>query len=64
MNSGTGPMLADADTVASAFDPGRTVTYGSVRMMIEQCARSSMRSDGTWATISLTVKWRGQQHRV
>lgn len=64
MNSGTSSMLSDADIVASAFNPGKTVTYGSMRMMIEQCNRSSMRSDGTWSTVSLTIKWRGQQHRA
>jgi len=56
--------LDDADTVAGAFNPGKTVTYGAIRMMIERCERSSMRSDGTWSTVSLTIRWRGQQHRT
>jgi hypothetical protein len=64
LNSGTGGLLADADTVAAAFDPGKTVTVNGLRMMTERVERSSIRRDDANLTISLTIRWRGQQHRA
>jgi hypothetical protein len=64
LNSGTHGLLTDADTIAAAFDPGTTFTYNALRVMIERCERSSIRRDDAWLTVSLTIRWRGQQHRA
>ena len=64
LNTGTGALLADADTIAAAFDPGRTVTYNGLRMMVERCERSSIRRNDSYLTVSMTIRWRGQQHRA
>lgn len=64
LNSGTAGLLGDADTLADAFNPGTTFTYNGLRLMIERCERSSIRRDDAWLTVSLTIRWRGQQHRA
>lgn len=64
LNTGTGALLADADAIAAAFDPGRTVTYNGLRMMVERCERSSIRRNDSNLTVSMTIRWRGQQHRA
>jgi hypothetical protein len=55
--------LADADTVATAFNPGATFTHNGIRLMSERCERSSIRRDDASNVVSLTVRLRGWQHR-
>ena len=64
LNSGTGGLLADADALADAFNPGTTFVYNAMRLMVERCERSSIRRDDAWLTVSLSIRWRGHQHRA
>lgn len=64
LNSGTSGLLADADSIAAVFNPGATFTYNNLRVMIERCERSSIRRNDAWLTVSMTIRWRVQQHRA
>ena len=63
LNTGTGPLLADADTIAATFTPGATFTYNGIRLVCESCQRSTIRRDDAYLTVSLTIKLRAWQHR-
>lgn len=56
-------MLADADTIAGVFDPGKDFSYNGFRLVVERCERSSIRRSDAWLTLSVTVRFRGWQHR-
>lgn len=64
LDSGTGGLLGDADSVAALFNPGATLTYNGMRLVSERCDRSGIRRDDSWLTISLTAKLRGWQTRA
>jgi len=63
LNTGTGPILSDADTVCAAFNPGSESTYGNITVHFERAERSSIRRDDAWLTLSITVRCRAWQHR-
>jgi len=64
LNAGAPAMLKDADKVGGYFSPGASFEYEGMNVNIERCQRSSIRRSEGWLTVSLSVRWRGWQHRV
>jgi hypothetical protein len=64
LDTGAPDMLKDADTASAAFEPGKSFTFDGMQVNFERCQRSSIRRSDARLTVSLSVRWRGWQHRV
>ena len=55
LNSGTGPILGDADKALAYFRPGRRLEFQGQRVLIRRAQRSQIRRDDIWHVVSVDV---------
>ena len=55
LNSGTGPILGDADKALAYFRSGRRLVYQGQRVLIRKSNRSQVRRDDIWQVVSVDV---------
>jgi hypothetical protein len=55
LNSGTGPILGDADKALAYFRPGRRLEFQGQRVLIRRAQRSQIRRDDIWQVVSVDV---------
>lgn len=56
-NSGTGPILADADKALSFYKPGLRLEYQGQRVHIRSAERSPIRPEAVWTGISIRINY-------
>jgi hypothetical protein len=54
-NSGTGPILADADKALSFYRPGLRLEYQGQRVHIRKAERSKITPEAVWTGISIRI---------
>lgn len=54
-NSGTGPILADADKALSFYKPGLRLEYQGQRVHVRSAERSQIRPEEVWTGISIRI---------
>lgn len=54
-NTGTGPVLADADKALAFYVPGKRLEYQGQRVHIRKSDRSQIRVGSPWMTVSIRV---------
>ena len=52
---GTGPMLADADTLMRLFDPPKALIYEGQKVKIRRVQRRAISVEDIWQTVSVDV---------
>lgn len=55
LNSGTGPILGDADKALAYFRSGRRLDFQGQRVLIRRAQRSQIRRDDIWQVVSVDV---------
>lgn len=55
LNSGTGPILGDADKALAYFRSGRRLEFQGQRALIRRAQRSQIRRDDIWQVVSVDV---------
>lgn len=55
LNSGTGPILGDADKALAYFRSGRRLEFQGQRVLIRRAQRSQIRRDDIWQVVSVDV---------
>ena len=54
-NTGTGPILADADKALSFYKPGLRLEYQGQRVHVRSAERSQIRPEEVWTGISIRI---------
>lgn len=52
---GTGPMLADADTLMRFFDPPKALVYQGQKVKIRRIQRRAISVEDIWQTVSVDI---------
>lgn len=55
LNSGTGPILGDADKALTYFRSGRRLEFQGQRVLVRRAQRSKIRRDDIWQVVSVDV---------
>ena len=55
LNSGTGPVLADADKALSFYTPGKRLDYQGQKVLIRKAERSQLRTEQVWQSVAISV---------
>ena len=55
LNSGTGPILGDADKALTYFRSGRRLEFQGQRVLVRRAQRSQIRRDDIWQVVSVDV---------
>lgn len=54
-DTGTGPILADADKALAFFRSGKRLNYQKQGVLIRKSSRSPLRDDDIWQVVSISV---------
>lgn len=55
LNTGTGPILGDADKALAYFRSGRRLEFQGQRVLVRRAQRSQIRRDDIWQVVSVDV---------
>lgn len=63
LNSGKGPSMQMADTIARFFKPGQSFDHETQCVLITSCGCSDSRNEGGWYRTIITINWSAQVQR-